>query len=194
MKLPGKSSRFAFRKKPLGNRALIQRKLEKKKLIELVELGPAEKAVELKAFLKKPGRELHGIDRALTRGELIHKNNSLLWLRKGRFSRVLKSYKPESVKLFRMKIVLSYQGKPEQVAKEYTPVFRQVFEKLVSGGRFQVSEKREHLEAIKPVLERIGFRVSVFRPAGKSETTSFWQTVYARGPEKPWVLNAVKPR
>lgn len=194
MKLPRKHLRFPFRKKPSDNSALTRHSPAEKKVINAVELGPAEKAVELKGFLKKPGRELHGIDRALTREEVIQRNNSVLWLRKGSFYRKLKAYKPESVRQFRMKIVLSYQGKPGKIAKKYTGVFRQVFEKLVPGGRFQVSERREYLEAIRPILEGIGFRISVFKPAGKNETTSFWQKVYAWGTEKPWVLTAVKPR
>ena len=171
----------------------MQRNSTEKRLINLVELGPAEKAVELRGFLKKPGRELHGIDRALTREEVIQKNKSVLWLRKGSFFKVLKAYKPESVKQFRMKIVLSYQGKAGRVAKNYAGVFKQVFEKLVPSGRFLVSERKEYIEAIKPVLEGLGFRITVFRPAGENETTSFWQKVYAKGP-KPWKLVAVKPR
>jgi len=194
MKPLGKRLRLSLRKKPANNRALIKHRLTEKRAIDAVELGPAEKAVELKEFLKKPGRELHGIDRALTSEEKIRKNNSVLWLRKGSFSKALKLYKPESVKLFRMKIVLSYQGKPGRVAKEYTGAFKQVFEKLVPRGRFQVSEKREYSEAIKPVLEEIGFRITVFRPVEENEITSFWQKVYARGTEKPWKLTAVKPR
>ncbi|GEM_PF-3431245 len=174
--------RRALQKPPVG------------KIIDIVELGPGHKAKGMLPLLTRPGIEVHGIDRAL-RDEEIRRNGGVLRLRQGSFHRVLKRhYGQESVRQFRMSIVLSYQGKPARMARKYRKVFRQVFEKLVPGGTLSVSEEREHLRAVKPVLESLGFEVTEPREARPDEIGSFWQKVYAGGGVKrPWLLTATKP-
>jgi len=165
-----------------------------KKGIDVIELGPGPDAKELKGFLEKPGRRMQGIDLAI-KEKTVHKRSSTLYLRHGEFFQTLKAYPNESVKHFRMKMVLSYQGDPKQVVQRYKKIFRQVFEKLVPRGRFLISEQKEHINAVRPALEEIGFKITVCRKANENEITSFWQKVYAKGrAHYPWVLVAVKPK
>jgi len=165
-----------------------------RKIIDVVELGPGHKTDGLRSLITVPGMEVHGIDRVV-KNQRISSNGGVALLKRGRFLPVLRrDYAAESVKKFKMSIVLSYQGKPAVMAKRYRRVFQAVFEKLVLGGEFVVSEPREHIEAIKPVLETAGFEVKEFRKAKKEELSGFWQKIYAKGKEKqPWIIRAVKP-
>ncbi|MCX6802802.1 MAG: hypothetical protein NT067_06865 [Candidatus Diapherotrites archaeon] len=170
-------------------------------IINAVELGPGPKPADLLRFAKKKGRKLHGIDIEAPETEQIPvKGGSTVEITRGDFhSELEKDYKPNSVKYFQMKMVISAADSlwTAKSTPRYGKLFRLVFDRLVPGGRFKISEAKRFLEEAIPELAEVGFKVKIFRPAKKEEITTYWQHDHAdsQNPELwPWILVVSKPR
>ena len=160
-------------------------------IINVVELGPGPTPTDLLRFAKKEGRVLHGIDYGAQEKHIRTSGESTVNLFRGDFiDKLERYYKPNSIKSVRMKMVMR-RGK----------TFQLVFERLVPGGRFMLSEPKIDLQNAIPELERIGFKVQMLRPAKEEEMTSNWEYLQSRLAEAmkdpsylPWILVVSKPR
>lgn len=149
----------------------------------------------LKHFAKKKGRELHGIDREARERLWTHiKSRGRIKLKKGDFVKKLKKYDNKSVKVFKADfLLLGYRKYSENLIKL-------VHQKLVSNGRFYITDINSSIQKIKPKLKENGFSVYV-KEMKEEELKSFWgkiiQDIYrkhkAKG-AKPLVLIARKKK
>ena len=194
---------------------------KKKRQVSAVGLGPGFSPEELAKFSQKPGRKLEGISLSYeshSREALKSKASMLrpheessIRLFGGRIEEKIGKYKDNSVRHFRMNMVLSSMpGVALLVTRNgnksaFERIAGEAFRALVPGGRFRITDQEKDLGKAAKILERTGFSTKIWRmetghyPKGKFPTE--WQrkfTVLAKEWKRPdlwpYVLVAVKPR
>lgn len=175
----------------------VLRKHGARKAIDCVDLGSGIFFSELDQFAQKPRRKLHGIDRVYRKDYKI-RSKSRIKLLAGDILERLKGYKNNSVKHFRMTMVLStFPGEwldPKNDHCLFAKVAEQVYRTLIPNGRFRIVDKETELKKAAKILEQAGFKVSEIRRLEEWELNTTWAEKYAAFGEDYWphALVAVK--
>lgn len=183
---------------PIGRLKRTVERARKRKLIDCVDLGCGPLFGELLKFAQKPGRKLYGIDRVFKEGFAVRGRRSKIKIIAGDILEKVKNYKPDSVKHFRMTMVLSsFPGEwldPRNDRCLFAVVAEHIHRVLVPNGRFRIVDKKAELEKAAEILKRAGFKISKIRRLKKTEISTGWASRYAAFGEADWphALVAVK--
>ncbi|MCX6801988.1 MAG: hypothetical protein NT067_02640 [Candidatus Diapherotrites archaeon] len=185
-----------------GRISRIVQRGKRSRVIDAVDLGCGPVMEDLGRFAKKPGRRLQGVDFYFAGGffparkPFSVKGKSDVRVFPELIEKRLKKYRRNSVRHFRMKIVISSCGSwaREEFRSVWGPVFRHIQRALARNGRFRIVDNEATVDMANELLKEIGFE-TYKRRAELGELTTAWERIYAnrRKPESwPYALVAVK--